>query len=143
MGIKRVSPEEARELMDRQGYAYVDVRSIPEFEAGHPEGAYNVPLLHMGAGGRMLPNPDFLGVIESRFAKDAAVVLGCRSGGRSFQAAMVLAASGFTNVIDQRAGFEGAVGPGGSEAGWRARGLPVSTKPAPERTYDSLRAKAR
>jgi hypothetical protein len=55
---------------------------------------------------------------------------------------MVLAASGFTNVIDQRAGFEGAMGPGGSEPGWRPKGLPVSKKAGPDRTYDSLKAKA-
>jgi len=140
LGVKRVSPEEARELMDQQGYAYVDVRSIPEFEAGHPAGAYNVPVLHMGPGGRMAPNPDFLGVMEAGFAKNATIVVGCRSGGRSLQAAMMLAASGFTNVVDQRAGFEG-MGPG-SEPGWRPKGLPVSLKGDPERTYESLKAKA-
>ena len=43
---KRVSPQEARDLMEKDGYVYVDVRSIPEFDAGHPAGAYNVPLMH-------------------------------------------------------------------------------------------------
>ena len=39
MAVNRVSPEEARDLMDKEGYAYLDVRSVPEFEAGHPTGA--------------------------------------------------------------------------------------------------------
>ena len=36
--IKRVSPAEAKTLMD-EGYVYLDVRSEPEFAAGHPAGA--------------------------------------------------------------------------------------------------------
>lgn len=47
MNVTTVSPEEARGLMEREGYTYIDVRSIPEFEAGHPAGAVNVPLLHV------------------------------------------------------------------------------------------------
>src|SRR4029450_1350588 len=82
MAVTRVSPEEARQMMDEEAYVYVDVRAIPEFEAGHPEGAYNVPLLHARAG-TMLPNPDFLAVMQRHFPKDARLVVGCRSGGRS------------------------------------------------------------
>ena len=62
--MKRVSPEEALGLMEKDGYVYVDVRSVPEFEAGHPAGAFNVPLLDMSPMG-MTPNPDFLRVMES------------------------------------------------------------------------------
>ena len=53
--VKRVTPPEADALL-AQGWTYLDVRSIPEFEGGHPAGAANVPLLHM-QGGRMAPNP--------------------------------------------------------------------------------------
>ena len=45
MSFANVSVREARDKQ-REGYTYVDVRSIPEFEQGHPEGAVNVPLLH-------------------------------------------------------------------------------------------------
>ena len=31
MPVKRVSPDDALELMRKQGYVYVDVRSVPEF----------------------------------------------------------------------------------------------------------------
>ena len=80
MAVKRVSPAEARDLIDKQGYVYVDVRSVPEFAAGHPQGAYNVPLMNMGPGG-MSPNPDFMTVMAT-FPKDAKLVVGCKAGGR-------------------------------------------------------------
>ena len=133
MGVKRVSPEEAQELVAKEGYAYVDVRSVPEFEAGHPKGAYNVPLMHMGPGG-MAPKPDFLRVIQKAFTPESKLVLGCKGGGRSLRAAQLLQGAGFQQVIDQRAGFEGNP----AEPGWRPRGLPTSTAAEPGRAYESL-----
>ena len=70
--VKRVLPKEAAALL-AEGWAYLDVRSIPEFEQGHPPGAANVPLLH-ARGGRMAPNPDFQSVVEASFAKDDAFI---------------------------------------------------------------------
>ena len=43
--VKRVTPPEASTLLG-EGWVYLDVRSIPEFDDGHPPGAANVPLLH-------------------------------------------------------------------------------------------------
>ena len=83
--VKRVLPAEAAELM-KQGWTYLDVRSIPEFEQGHPAGAANIPLLHF-QNGRMAPNPDFQRVVEATYPKDTKLVVGCKSGGRSLQAA--------------------------------------------------------
>jgi rhodanese-related sulfurtransferase len=141
MAVKRVSPEEARDLMDKESYAYLDVRSVPEFAAGHPTGAYNVPLLDMGPAG-MTPNPDFLAVVEKAFPRDARLVVGCKAGGRSAKAAALLQPAGFTNVVDQRNGYEGTPLPtGGIEPGWRPKGLPTSTKAAPDHAYDALKAK--
>jgi rhodanese-related sulfurtransferase len=136
--IERISPEEAKRRLD-EGWVYVDVRSVPEFEQGHPSGAYNVPLMHMGPGG-MEPNPDFMTTMERVFPRDAKLVIGCKSGGRSLRAAEMLAAAGYTNVVDQRAGFGGARDSFGqlSEKGWEAAGLPVSTTPEPGRTWSEL-----
>ena len=142
MAVKRVSPSEARELIDKQGYVYVDVRSVPEFAAGHPTGAYNVPLMNMGPGG-MTPNPDFMAVMGS-FPKDAKLVVGCKAGGRSARAASMLESAGYRSVTDQRAGFEGAPDPATgriAEPGWRPAGLPVTTDALPDRTYEALKAK--
>ena len=139
MAVKRISPEEARDLMDKDGYLYLDVRSVPEFAAGHPTGAYNVPLLDMGPAG-MTANPDFLAVVQKAFPRDARLVVGCKAGGRSAKAVAALEQAGFTNLVDQRAGYDGAPLPtGGMEPGWRPKGLPTSTDSAPERTYDGLK----
>jgi rhodanese-related sulfurtransferase len=124
---KRVSPREAHELMG-QGYVYVDVRSTPEFTEGHPAGAVLVPFAEMGPTG-MQPNPQFVAQLAARFPKDAKLVIGCQAGGRSARAVAALEQSGFTALVDQRAGFGGARGPTGQvvEKGWRDEGLPVET----------------
>jgi rhodanese-related sulfurtransferase len=137
---KTVSPQQARELMEKEGYVYVDVRSVPEFEAGHPAGAYNVPLMDMGPAG-MTPNPDFLEVMQRSFPKDAKLMVACKAGGRSARAAAMLESAGFTQVVDQRAGFEGKPDASGRvEPGWRPAGLPVTREAAPGRDYQSLKA---
>lgn len=134
MAFKRVSPEEARDLMEKEGYVYVDVRSVPEFEGGHPTGAYNVPLLQHGPGGMMAPNPDFMVVLEKSFSRDSKIIVGCQMGGRSNQAASLLTAAGWTNVIDQRAGYQGT-----GEPGWAPQGLPTSRSAEAGRSYDALK----
>jgi len=136
--VKRISPEEARTLMDEEGYAYLDVRSVPEFESGHPLGAFNIPLAHMGPAG-MTPNFDFLSVVQKNFPKDSKLVVGCKSGGRSLQAATMLLSSGYTNVIDQRCGFGGGLDASGRpEPGWGPRGLPTASQAEPGRSYEEL-----
>lgn len=136
--IARVSPAEAKRLIDEEGYTYVDVRSVPEYDAGHPAGSANVPLLHAGAGG-MTPNPDFLAVMTALYPKDTKLVLGCRSGQRSLRAAEALAAAGYVALVDQRAGFDGARNAFGAiaEPGWSAEGLPVETS-TPGSSYAEL-----
>jgi rhodanese-related sulfurtransferase len=137
---KRVSPPEAAELL-KQGWRYVDVRSIPEFEQGHPQGAANVPLLHMH-GGRMAANPDFQRVMEANFPKDAPLVIGCKAGPRSAQAAALLEAAGYTQVVDVRGGFGGERDMFGrvTTPGWQAAGLPVETV-TPGQSYAELEKK--
>lgn len=123
---KRVSPEEAKQLMDEEGYTYLDVRTEPEFVAGRPVGAKLVPIMLAGPSG-MTPNPDFLKGVEALFGKDTKLVVGCKAGGRSAKAAAALTAAGYTNIIDQRAGFDGARNSFGqvTEKGWADSGLPI------------------
>jgi rhodanese-related sulfurtransferase len=137
---RRVSPPEAAELL-KQGWRYVDVRSIPEFDDGHPQGAANVPLLHM-QGGRMAPNRDFQRVMEANYPKDSQLVIGCKSGGRSAQAAALLEAAGYGSVVDMKGGFGGERDMFGrvSTPGWAEAGLPVE-KVTPGQSYADLEAK--
>ncbi|HBQ19903.1 MAG: rhodanese-like domain-containing protein [Sandaracinaceae bacterium] len=136
--VERISPKQAMARLE-EGWTYVDVRSVPEFEQGHPAGAYNVPLMHMGAAG-MAPNPEFLSVMQERFPTDARLVLGCRSGARSLRAAEMLEAAGFEHVVDQRAGWDGARDPFGRELepGWRGEGLASAMEAEPGRSWDAL-----
>lgn len=103
--------------MQSEGYVYMDVREAHEIAAGFPEGARHLP---HGA--------DFLARVSERYSRDAKLVIGCASGVRSLRAATQLIEAGFTNVVDQRAGFSGVRDAFGRslEKGWSASGLPVS-----------------
>jgi rhodanese-related sulfurtransferase len=138
--IKPVSPEEASELL-AQGYAYVDVRSEPEFEQGHVPGALNVPLLHMGDQG-LTPNPEFLSVMTAAFGKNEKLIVGCKAGGRSRKAAELLAQSGFSDLADLVAGWEGSRDAFGRPLpGWSKKGLPIeSGKPAGQ-AYEDVKSR--
>lgn len=138
MSVKRVTPDEAAGLL-QQGWTYVDVRSVPEFEQGHPEGAYNVPFLHKGPTG-MTPNERFSQVMQAHFATDHKLVVGCRTGARSLRAAEQLLALGYEQVVDMRGGFSGERDPTGQVTcpGWEASSLPVSSSAAPGHSYAEL-----
>jgi len=71
-------------------------------------------------------------------------VIGCKSGGRSLQAAGLLEASGYTAVVDMRGGFGGERDALGrvSCAGWAESGLPTATQPEPGKSYVELAEKA-
>lgn len=130
MAAKSVSPEEAAALL-ADGHVYVDVRTEPEFEAGHVPGALNVPLLNPGPGG-MVANPEFLSVMQQAFGTGEKLVVGCKAGGRSKKAVDQLAQAGFTELSDMAAGWDGSRDAFGRVVpGWSKQGLPVEQgKPA-------------
>jgi rhodanese-related sulfurtransferase len=140
----RISPAEAAQLVNDQGYAYLDVRSEREFAIEHAAGAYNVPIEHAAPGGRA-PNPDFLAVVSAAFGRDRGLVVGCQSGARSKRAAEQLVQAGFSCVVEQRAGHGGTRDAFGrpAEAGWKAAGLPCASTPEPGHDYAALRAAAK
>lgn len=82
-----VTSAEARRLV-QAGARLVDVRTPGEFAAGHIEGAVNIPVQELDA--RM----------SELQPKDAAVVVYCRSGKRSGNAARMLKSAGFAVVHD-------------------------------------------
>lgn len=142
MGLRRVSPQDAAELL-KGGYVYVDVRTVGEFEAGHPVGAFNVPVMTFSPATGMAPNSAFVDVMSATFSKDDQIVLGCKSGGRSWHAAQMLEKAGFTDLVDNFAGYTGGQDPTGAAApGWSAVGLPTDTEVAEGHDYQSLKAKA-
>ena len=142
MSVKHVDVKQAREMQSNEGYTYVDVRSTPEYDQGHPAGAHNVPLLHLDPATRqMLPNPDFLAVMQASHAPDAKLLIGCQMGGRSARAADILAASGYTDVANVLGGFGGARNRMTGEVmneGWADAGLPVEASATPGGSYAEL-----
>lgn len=137
-------PTDAKALLDGpDGWKYLDVRSVEEFGAGHPTGAWNVPIFHRGPMG-MTPNEDFVAVVTRTFPKDTKLVVGCAAGPRSMRACDVLAAAGFKDLVNVEGGFMGGRDDFGRPIpGWAASGLPVETSAPLERTYAQLsRAKS-
>lgn len=144
MDIKRVTPEEAKQLLDsNQGYVYLDVRTVPEFEAGHVPGAKNIPVVEPDPGGRMQPNPHFMPTVEKALKPETKIITGCKAGGRSMKAAEILINAGYKNVIDMRGGFIGEMDPAGhiSFQGWQTRGLPVTKETKVGDSYRDLAKK--
>lgn len=88
MSYEQISQDEAKELMtSEEGYIILDVRTQSEYANGHIPGAICVP--NEGISDVMPPElPDV----------DQLILVYCRSGNRSKQAAKKLAEIGYTNV---------------------------------------------
>ena len=139
--MKRVLVEEAAALLG-QGWNYVDVRTEPEYQEGHPDGAFNVPFMRKGPVG-MVPNDDFDAVVRATFGLEDKLIVGCRTGARSLRAAERLVELGFANIVDMRGGFMGERDFSGQVTcvGWVGADLPVCAEPRPERCYLALKSK--
>jgi len=143
--MKELSPQEAHDLMKADAeYIYLDVRSVPEFEAGHPARAINIPLMNFAPGTGMTPNQDFAAVVDATLPKNAKLVIGCKTGGRSARACEVMSQMGYTNVANVRGGFVGAMDNLGrvTEPGWSMLNLPTCSECGDEARYEALAAKA-
>lgn len=125
---QNIDPQRAYDLLQgEEDYSYVDVRTVAEFEAGHPTGAVNIPAFVREPSGQMAPNPAFVSEMKANFPEASRVLVGCQAGGRSARACDLLIEAGFSDIANVDGGFGGRPG----IAGWAARGLPVSPGPAP------------
>jgi rhodanese-related sulfurtransferase len=144
MDIRQVSAPEAHQLLQEHPDAvYLDVRTPTEFEAEHPTGARNVPVVFFQPGGPPAPNPDFVAVVERSMPRDTKLMVGCQAGGRSQRAAELLTRAGWTDVHNVQGGFGGARDETGRliVPGWRESGLPVERGATPGATYADLASK--
>ncbi len=89
-GYQKMTAEEAKARMDSGDEVIIlDVRTPEEYAAGHIPGAILIPNETIADQmPEQLPDPD------------AEILVYCRSGNRSAQAAAKLAAMGYTNVYD-------------------------------------------
>ena len=87
---RRISMEEAVVMMESEsGYVILDVRRPDEYAAGHIPGAINVANETIGTSEiPQLPN------------KDQLILVYCRSGRRSKEAAEKLVKLGYTNIVE-------------------------------------------
>ena len=85
---EQITPAEAKEIMEsEEGYVILDVRTPKEFAEGHIEGAILIPDYEIvEKAEKVLTN------------KDQLILVYCRSGRRSKNAASELAALGYTNI---------------------------------------------
>lgn len=105
---------------------FVDVRSPEELKfVGKVPGALAVP---WATGTSLVRNPRFVRELEAKVGgRDAPVLLLCRSGKRSAEAAAAATRAGFAQVFNVLEGFEGYLDANkrrGASGGWRHDQLP-------------------
>lgn len=94
------------------GAYLIDVREVGEYEAGHIEGAVNIPLRTLTANLDQVPT-------------DRQVFVYCKSGYRGGMALSALRMLGYDNILTYPPGFDG----------WSAADEPVSTDPVDGETF--------
>ncbi len=82
-----------KDWIDRERVCLIDVREAGEYAGAHILGAIGLPLSQLKVGNHQLPI-------------DRRLVLYCRSGNRSHQAAQILATQGYTELYH----LEGGIG---------------------------------
>ena len=88
--FRQISQEEAKEMMAKDdGHVVVDVRRQDEYDAGHIPGAILIPNESIGCDSPEAL-PDY----------DQIILIYCRTGNRSKQAAQKLAGMGYTNIYE-------------------------------------------
>lgn len=89
-GFETISAQAAKQLMDTQkDYVIVDVRELSEYKEGHIPKAMLIPLGTIEKNAeRVLPN------------KEQLLLVYCRSGRRSKEAAQIFANKGYKHIKD-------------------------------------------
>ena len=89
-GYTQIDQETAKQMMEKDdGHVVVDVRRQDEYEAGHIPGAILIPNENIGCDSPEAL-PDY----------DQIILIYCRSGNRSKQAAKKLAGMGYTRIYE-------------------------------------------
>jgi len=141
MSYQTLTPEGARALLDGgDGWIYLDVRTVEEFEAGHVPGAYNIPYMFRDPATGPRPNAAFVEQVKKHFSKGTKLVLGCAAGIRSMHSCDLLEAGGFTKLANMDGGYSGRREPSGQmvQEGWASHGYPSTLDPEEGRTYAAL-----
>lgn len=105
-GVLHVSPREAAQLLaDDQSIRVLDLRTRPEFNRGHIDGAIQINYFSLNLKKKL-----------AALDRNASWLVHCKSGHRSGRAVPQMKKLGFTKIIHMDAGFDG----------WKKAGLPVT-----------------
>ena len=124
--VGHLEPHQAYALLQQNPRAvFIDCRSSMEFLfVGHPIGAIHIAWIDEPD---WEINPHFVAQVKAEAGVDQPVLLICRSGTRSVEAAKALEDGGFKQVYNVQEGFEGDRDENyhrGKHGGWRFHGLP-------------------
>lgn len=125
--INTINPKQAWEqLQNNSGTVLIDVRTAGEYAfVGHSPLSVFIPWKEAPD---WTSNPNFLTELEAATSsKDTPLILMCRSGQRSMQAAQFLELEGYSNLSNMEEGFEGDLDDQkhrGNINGWRFHQLP-------------------
>jgi rhodanese-related sulfurtransferase len=101
--ITNITADEVYKMLSsNKDYFILDVRSKEEFDSGHIEGAYLIPVSEL----------------ENRLAElpqDKPIIVHCMSGSRSTSAANILLEKGFKEIFNMKGGI----------TEWQSKGFPV------------------
>ncbi|KAK8511956.1 hypothetical protein V6N13_073784 [Hibiscus sabdariffa] len=135
--VRSVDAKEAFRLQKENNFVILDVRPVAEFKEGHPTGAVNIQIYRLikewtawdiarrvafaffGIFSGTEENPEFIQSVESKFDKDAKIIVACTTGGtmkpsqnlpegqqsRSLIAAYLLVLNGYKNVFHLEGGI--------------------------------------
>ncbi|HZX46583.1 MAG TPA: rhodanese-like domain-containing protein [Clostridia bacterium] len=88
-GYEKISAEEAKDIMDSEDAIILDVRSRDEYEKEHIQNAVSLPSTEIESlAEEMLPD------------KNATILIYCKTGKNSAEAAEKLVKMGYTKVYD-------------------------------------------
>ncbi len=105
-GYGVVSVEDLLTILAEREVVLLDVREVEEYEAGHVEGSFNVPIRTLGQNLNLLPD------------LDAEIIIICKGGARALLAMTSLNILGYENARILRGGYDG----------WVAEELPTTTE---------------
>lgn len=88
---ENITPTQAKEMLENEDVALIDVRNLTEYEDGHIEGAQHI----------------MLGTLKNRLDEvpKKKIIVQCQAGGRSAIGTSILKANGFEDVVNMDGGY--------------------------------------
>lgn len=105
LGIKKISPQEAILMNNKEGLTLVDVRDESAFKTGHIAGSLNIPLKQLEEKNSKLAK-----------MKDKPILITCGSGHISVGAGSILRKKGFNHLYLLKGGI----------TAWKEAHMPLS-----------------